>query len=523
MKRLIVCMDGTWNKKNQRENGIPTPTNVAKIYNILKPISKDGIKQRKYYHSGAGTENSIVEKIAGGAVGADIDRHIRNAYRWLSAHYQEGDEIYLFGFSRGAYSARSLAGMIYKCGLLKQKSNSPKDKDQLWIDVKRVYNECYRKQKKLKFSDLLYHKESIIHTPNGTIEAIPIKFIGVWDSVGALGVPDRMAMANLLDKPSNYSFHDMSLHPNIITARHALALDEMRSSFSPVLWKYTENKELLKDRDIQEIWFAGVHADIGGGYAQSGLSDIALEWMIKEAQKCGLEIQQERISHIHPDPAGVLHDSIDGLFKLMTSTPRNIPAVTEDNKEIHPSVIARQKNPPLYEDNYKETIILKKKNETSLPRYIFAYNPWNYTGVYLQEGVEYLFEASGKWLNGDDIFTPDGKSENIKLLSKAKYAFGSLSGAIEGLYKHITKNKHGDFNFSKRYEEYPWFSLVGVVADGGNPMPDGTPPKHTSFLIGTKRVFKPKKSGYLYAFANDAWGFYNNNHGAIKLRVTRVS
>ena len=524
MKRLIVCMDGTWNRKDQREDGIPTPTNVAKVYNIVETSTDDGIEQMRYYHSGAGTENDIVEKIAGGAVGADIDRHIRNAYRWLSSHYEKGDQIYLFGFSRGAFSARSLAGMIYRCGLLKKRGNTQEDEDRLWRDVKRVYSECYRRERRVKFSDLLYHEESIIETEDGSIEAIPIRFVGVWDTVGALGVPDRMAIANLLDNPSNYAYHDMSLQPNIITARHALAIDEMRSSFSPLLWRYEEDGDTLAKRDIKELWFAGVHADVGGGYPHSGLSDIALKWMLDEAKKCGLRLQEDRLSYIRPNPSAILHDSIEGLFKMMTSTPRNIPAITPDNIdiEIHSSVIERQKKPPLYETDYKDTVILKNMGDSSPERHIFAYNPWNYTGIYLEKGVEYLFEARGKWLDGKYIFTPDGKSDNIKLRREIAYTIGTLSGMVEGIYKKITKNHQGDFYLSRRYEEYPWFALIGVIADGGNPLPDGTPPKHTSFLIGKSRIFKPEKSGYLYAFANDAWWFYDNNHGAVKLKVTRA-
>ncbi len=524
MKRLIVCMDGTWNKKDQREDGIPVPTNVAIVYNTVKGLADDGIEQQRYYHSGAGTEKNIVDKITGGAVGADIDRHIRNAYRWLSSHYEKGDEIYLFGFSRGAYSARSLAGMIYRCGLLKKRSDTQEDEDRLWRDVKRVYNECYREERKVKFSDLLYHEESVIETGGETVEAIPIRFIGVWDTVGALGVPDRMAIANLLDDPSEYSYHDMKLESNVETARHALALDEMRSSFSPVLWRDIEDNKHVDKRDVKEIWFAGVHSDIGGGYPQSELSDIALKWMIDEASRCGLEFETDRLSQIKPNPTGIIHDSRTGLFKILPYTPRNTPPVTKESIDsgIHSSVIDRQERPPLYESKYRDTVILREMGDTSPDMHIFAYNPWNYTGIYLEKGVEYIFEASGKWLDNKYIFTPDGKCSNMKLSGRVAYSFGTVSGMFEGVYKSITKNKQGDFYFSRRYEEYPWFSLIGVIADGGNPLPDGTPPKHTSFLIGKYRLFTPESSGYLYAFANDAWGFYGNNHGAVKLRITRA-
>lgn len=118
MRNLIVCADGTWNTPEQKEHDIPIPTNVVRLYNAVAKKSEGGIKQLKYYHPGVGTDGTWWEKLAGGTVGVGLSKNIRSAYKWLAANYQPGDRIYLFGFSRGAYTVRSLATMISVCGLL---------------------------------------------------------------------------------------------------------------------------------------------------------------------------------------------------------------------------------------------------------------------------------------------------------------------------------------------------------------------------------------------------------------------
>ena len=137
IKKLIVCCDGTWNKPKQEQYGVPTPTNVFRIYNAIADTDPDNIRQLKYYHPGVGVEFDLLKKLLGGIMGFGLDKIIKSAYGWLCKHYSEGDEIYIFGFSRGAYTARCLAGMIGACGLL-----VPDGK--LWKNIDKAYAEGYR-------------------------------------------------------------------------------------------------------------------------------------------------------------------------------------------------------------------------------------------------------------------------------------------------------------------------------------------------------------------------------------------
>lgn len=515
MKRLIVCADGTWNSAEQKEGDLPIPTNVALIFNSIADFSASGVKQEKYYHPGVGTEGGVLERIAGGVFGEGLGRNIRSAYRWLCENYEDGDHIYLFGFSRGAYTVRSLAGMIGRCSLL-----DPKDceEGELYGRVRRLYDECYRKKGDLSaFLSLGWN----FHGRSGTdgIPAITIRFIGVWDTVGALGIPDNLAICNIFDNSKHYRFHDTSLGSHIRTARQALALDETRASFSPTLWRdYDENA------DVRQLWFCGVHSNVGGGYPDRGLSDIALIWMIEEARECGLHFDSDRVSQLRPDFRALIYDSRRGIFSKMISQPRTVPLIARENigLSLHESVIQRHEHPPLYQDSYRESILLEAGESTET--YIYADREWNYTGVYLEKEGVYSFEASGEWLDSTIVCDADGSCRKISLLGKCAYATGTFIGKLEKLFKKSTGNENANFFASRREEEFAWFSLVAVVANGAEPQKDGTPSRHETFLLGKKlERFTPHSDGYLYAFANDAWNFYGNNHGHLNLKITRLS
>ncbi|WP_457594561.1 DUF2235 domain-containing protein [Hydrogenimonas sp.] len=518
MRNLIVCADGTWNTPEQKENDIPIPTNVVKIHNCVASVDSEGNEQLRYYHPGVGTDGTWWEKLAGGAVGVGLSKNIRSAYKWLCANYRPGDRIFLFGFSRGAYTVRSLAGMIGRCGLL---DLSGLEDDELWSRVKSAYDQGYRKRKERKEwgKGWAFHPEEEIKCEDGTKKrVVPIHFLGVWDTVGALGVPNNLAILNLLDNINKYAFHDTALGCNVVHARHAVAIDEKRASFSPTLWSDTEKRKRVK-----QVWFPGVHANVGGGYVDTGLSDIALKWMIEEAQKAGLAFREEMVKQIHPYTLGILYDSMDGVFKHLRAAPRSIPPIVKKNsgKSVHPSALERQKTPPIEEPHYHDTHFLKKGE--SVERTIYAMEPWNDTGIYLEAGKEYRFEASGQWMDRKIKCGPEGADDGKFYMEEIFHLAGTLWGKIEGLYKKLTKNEAADFIGSRREEKIPWFALVGAVANGGNPKKDGTPAPHETFKIGKKCKHSPKKSGYLYAYANDAWNFYGNNRGSVTLKITRLS
>ena len=512
MKNLIVCADGTWNTPEQKEHDIPVPTNVVRIYNA----AAESGAQLRYYHPGVGTDGTWWEKLAGGTFGVGLGKNIQSAYKWLCDHYETGDRIFLFGFSRGAYTVRSLAGMIGACGLLDLEGL---EDDELWSRVGTVYDQGYRKRRPRKE----WGKKWAFHDETHACEKekkrkIPIHFLGVWDTVGALGVPNNFAILNLLDKTKKYAFHDTKLGCNVLNARHAVAIDEMRASFSPTLWSGVE-----KRKNVKQLWFPGVHANVGGGYPDTGLSDIALEWMIREAEACGMELRPGMVEQLRPDPRGVLYDSMRGIFRHLRSEPRSVPALVEKSvgRRVHPASLRRREEPPIDAAGYHETVVLKKGE--SATRSVYAMNPWNETGIYLEEGKTYRFEASGQWLDRTIKCGPDGADDGNFQAGEIIHLAGTLWGKIENLYKKMTKNEAADFIGSRRIEKYPWFCLVGSVANGGNPKKDGTPAPGETFKIGSKKKFSPKKSGYLYAFANDAWNFYGNNRGSVRLTVTRLS
>jgi uncharacterized protein (DUF2235 family) len=308
MKRLVVCCDGTWNRADQQSGDRPTPTNVVKLaYRVAK---RDGdIAQVLSYDQGVGTGNSL-DRLLGGAFGAGLADNIFDAYRFLMANYEPEDELYLLGFSRGAYTARSLAGMIRKCGILARASVGRyvealalyRDPDTHPDDPRPV---TFREQHSLCRG-----------------EGIPITFLGVWDTVGALGIPIR-GLRWLTRR--EHQFHDAELSGSVRRACQALAIDERRGPFEPSLWSYVPKQ----DQTVEQVWFPGVHSDVGGGYAEVDLSDIALDWMIGKARAAGLAFGDGLWSAnpLAPKPAGVLHDSKRGLYRLSPGQDRPIGLV----------------------------------------------------------------------------------------------------------------------------------------------------------------------------------------------------
>lgn len=258
-KRIIFCADGTWD--DEKDN-----SNVYKLFTSI-PITAEQIA---FYDQGVGTEGSALDKLLGGAFGEGLFQKIKDGYTKISHVYEPGDEIFIFGFSRGAYVARSLAGMITACGV---PAGAFDDKT-----VETAF-EAYRdKDNRQALLDGI--KDKGLDLPK-------IKMIGVWDTVGALGIP---ALFGGVD-PIKYGFLDTALSPNVENAYQALSIDEHRREFPPTLWD--KPKTPVAGQTVEQVWFAGAHSDVGGGYpaSESGLSDITLGWMMKKAAALGVAIE----------------------------------------------------------------------------------------------------------------------------------------------------------------------------------------------------------------------------------------
>ncbi len=512
---LVICCDGTWNTPDEMEGGLPSPTNVVKLHNALAPADQAGAEQKRYYHPGVGTDGTWWDKLLGGGTGKGLDQNVMSAYRWLAANYRPGDAIWLYGFSRGAYTVRSLGGMISKCGLADLAPFASKDKE-LWQAIQTIFD-AYRNDKPSPLHATKAMPFFNTATGDSPARQTPIHFIGVWDTVGSLGIPDDMGFLNLLDNPDDHRFHDTTLSPIVENARHAVGLDEKRQSFIPTLWTSSDPKT-----DMKQLWFPGVHGDVGGGYSQTGLSDGALYWMMEEAAAKGLAFRQDALLQLKPNPRGVLHDSVQGLFKALKTRPRATPLVDVKSPLLHASAIDRHTNPPLDQGAYWPL-------KSGLPATVdvFARDRWNYTGIFLKKGVAYQLKATGQWLDASIVSGPKGTDDGSFQIGEVAQIASSIFGSIETLTKKLLKNQQIDFWWTRREEDLPWFALIGLVAN------DVPPPKktqsdkktiqslpHEVFKIGDGLTFTPKADGYLYCFANDAWQAYDNNKGSVQLTIT---
>ena len=309
MKRIAVFCDGTWNSADQ-----PHPTNVRRMAVMVPPVGADGVRQVTLYFQGVGVPEGggwlarLNEKISGGAMGFGLDDKIATAYLHLGKQYEPGDEVHVFGFSRGAYTARSLVGLIRNCGLPHRPS----------VETVRACFDHYRDRGedtrpdseesmafRLRVSPGLTTSaaEAAWRKSRGHVEGHPfaVTYLGVWDTVGALGIPSHWGLpARLLNR--KYRFHDTDLSSLVHSARHAVAVDEMRRPFVPTLW--TNLPDLRAARpggDYRQEWFAGVHGAVGGGGDLVSLSGIALLWIANGARMAGLDLRLADLEAVHWD------------------------------------------------------------------------------------------------------------------------------------------------------------------------------------------------------------------------------
>ena len=302
MKRLIICCDGTWNSP---ENAKLAASNVVRLSTAVLPRASDDVPQVVYYDPGVGT-GGLVDKLSGGAFGSGLSLNVREAYRFIVQNYEPGDALYFFGFSRGAYTVRSTAGFVRTVGILQKRH----------IDQLGEGWRIYRMRKGTADSPDAQRFRAAYSHPNP--EQIDMRCVGVWDTVGALGIPGPLGF---LTKKGN-GFHDVALSSRVKFAFHAIAVDEKRLFFRPTIWEQSPD---ARGQILEQAWFPGVHADVGGGYDEKALADNTLAWMVSRARLAGLEFDQPYLDSVcQPDARGALHESRNGPYKLIPQHHRPI-------------------------------------------------------------------------------------------------------------------------------------------------------------------------------------------------------
>ena len=367
-KRIVFCADGTWNGPEQQTGVAPIDsadehgelqgakvTNVVKLFANLAgrvtpqtmtmrdeqekivPDAAGGVVQISKYIHGVGDSDSFLKKAMGGMFGMGVIARIVRGYTFISRNYDPGDEIHIAGFSRGAYTARALAGMISSVGLLDREEYDPNDKNEAYRLGVAAWCKC--KNMSLhgagKLTDLANHLLNFVGgffarqlDADQLIANVPIKSVAVWDTVGSMGIP-----AYAGDKRYDvFRFVDTKLSDKVQNGFHAMAVDELRLDFPVTAWDSRAG--------IKQVWFVGAHADVGGGYSaqESRLSDIALEWMTKQLAEVGVRLATPLTYKPEPLIGPAIHQPWSKTpFALLPRSPRQVASTDT----IHDSVLRR--------------------------------------------------------------------------------------------------------------------------------------------------------------------------------------
>lgn len=315
-KNIVVFSDGTG-----QEGGKGANTNIYKIFNMIEDRT---LNQISFYDRGLGTG---WRKVSGNIGGAGISRNIKECYTFIFENYEAGDRIFLFGFSRGAATVRSLSSFIHYFGIL------PKSRPELIDAAYKIYKISDTKKREDKAREFVQNHHTMWAR---------IRFLGCYDTVAALGVPCK-ALDAILDRLPGFGhkFHNLRLSESVDNAYHALAIDDERKTFHPILW----DANTLSHQTIRQVWFCGMHTDVGGGYPEDELADIPLKWMKDNAVENGLLIYNKNASPICGNPNGKMHNSRGkGWAKLYRKEKRSWGPRRTDKPVVHRSVLERIKN-----------------------------------------------------------------------------------------------------------------------------------------------------------------------------------
>jgi uncharacterized protein (DUF2235 family) len=343
-KNIVICSDGTGNSTIKGRG-----TNVFKLFEAVDVNghrSDAGLaRQLAFYDDGVGTENLKWLRIFAGATGYGLSRNVKQLYREVCRVYEPGDAIYLFGFSRGAFTVRTLSGLIGDCGLIDP--NQFETEDDFRESVRLAYK-AYRRKYRAWLTRLVARRgmttaEFREKFARKDQEERPVRLLGVWDTVDAVGLPFRLA--DVWNRVVwQYKFETSTLCAVVNKGCHALALDDERGAFGPVLWD--ERDPATKAR-VEQVWFAGAHSNVGGGYPQQGMSLVALDWMLGHAEREGLRFvktarEMYQTQHSFSDK---LYDPRSGLGMFYRWKPRDVQKLCAargiDSPKIHVSAVER--------------------------------------------------------------------------------------------------------------------------------------------------------------------------------------
>jgi uncharacterized protein (DUF2235 family) len=537
-RRIAIFCDGTSNSPDMLDDGEPAATNVHKLYWALL---KDE-RQHGWYDPGVGTDTSSdsvdaqraqsaferiglrrAAKTLGGwrrirmvieaATGLGITENIVQAYAEIVKRYRPGDALYLIGFSRGAYTARCVAGVIARCGLLRPENVG------LAAEVVALYKTRRASERNVPIAKSLIHAR----TPR-------IEMLGVFDTVGSLGVPMWGWWFNLRQLRSKaLSTSPVAICENVY---HVVAMDERRAQFFPTLFDKPDPHKDAAAQRLHQVWFRGAHADVGGGYARRGLSDITLDWMLRAARTHGLRFDPKKIAalRIEPDPLEIPHDEMErqlawkagGSWPRWHPIPGSAPIVdfgpVPDG--IHKSVVTRAAAM-----NALGRFDLKSPGHGDPPISfsVGASRQWNATGLALETGATYCVRAEKGFVWRDATCPPCGpEGQDLSaedfirfLASRSKRLPDERYMTLCITVAHPREWGLREFGID-RLLRYLFFrdpaELRAQVAPIGRDMADGKPVYIKIEAAG----------GMLYTFANDLWITDANNYGALKLSLERV-
>lgn len=385
-KNIVLCSDGTGNS-----GGKGRGTNVWRIFNA---VDRNGHKwdakiaqQIAYHDDGVGTQENLVWKTFSGAFGLGLTRNITQLYTFLVKNYAPGDQIYVFGFSRGAYTVRALAGLICRCGVIDHSKHSDLQIEDATKEAIRILRNSFRRglfeifrndQRKTKLEQRVLtqareFREKYAVKDHWPDNAASIRFVGVWDTVDAYGLPFDHLAKFWHDCIYPFRFPDRILNRQVVRASHAISIDDERHSFHPVLWDESGEDvspsvdeieeptlETVDSDDvgvptyagsrINQVWFSGVHSNVGGGYPKDGMAMVTLDWMMSETEQTfvdtkgkkwpGLQFLQEERNRVRSatNVFDKLYNPRAGMASYYRYKPRNIEKICGENGIRQPQV-----------------------------------------------------------------------------------------------------------------------------------------------------------------------------------------